>query len=57
MGRLTFMRRTTIKIRTLDADVGRPGRHRRLHTVGVGRSGRIDICERIEEIFAAEVRR
>ncbi|AGZ54046.1 hypothetical protein PJP13_23535 [Mycobacterium kansasii] len=51
------MRRTTIKIRTLDADVGRPGRHRRLHTVGVGRSGRIDICERIAEIFAAEVRR
>ncbi len=41
----------------LEAYFGGPSTRRRLGAAGVGRSGRTDVSERIEEILAAEVAR
>ena len=41
----------------LEAYLGVPGGRRRLNAAAVGRSGRSDVSERIEEILAAEVGR
>ncbi|WP_231858947.1 CopG family transcriptional regulator [Mycobacterium canetti] len=40
----------------LEAYLGHSGGRRRLQAAGAGRSGRIDISERVEEILAAVVR-
>lgn len=41
----------------LEVYLGAPPGRRRLGAAGVGRSGRSDVSEQIEEILAAEVRR